>query len=418
MVPPHNPSTLPMRPRQTAARSRRRRPRRLVLACMSVAGLVALIVPLGSGAPRALELHVAQSASTSPCPWLNQSLPISERVNMLMARMSLADKIAEMYIDRAGRSGPYAGYEGYVPAQPALCIPDLVEQDGPLGVGYGATDVTQLPAEVSLGSAWDPSLAYQYGLVNGQQHREKGIAMALGPGVNIQRDPRWGRNFEMFSEDPFLTSALGTADIEGLQSQDVMADVKHFVTYNQETYRATPYDDTIVSERALHEIYLPPFYSAVEQAHAASIMCAYPLLNGQYSCQDSSLLTGILDDRWGFPGFIRADSDANNSTVDSANAGLDQERGSFYWDNGRLAAAVADGQVQAVDDQPGRPPDPDRDVRVRSVQRSAHGEPVEPCQHLRRRRVRPQRRRAWNRAAPEHRATSCRSAPPPRSRSP
>ena len=88
--------------------------------------------------------------------------------------------------------------------------------------------------------------------------------MVLGPGINIQRDPRWGRNFEMFSEDPLLTSALGTADIEGIQSQDVMADVKHFVTYNQETNRDTPNDDTIVSTRALHEIYLPPFYSAID----------------------------------------------------------------------------------------------------------------------------------------------------------
>ncbi len=315
---------------------------------MSVAGLVALIVPLGSGAPRAVELHVARSASTSPCPWLNQSLSISERVRLLLSRMSLADKIAEMYIvEGATSSGPYVGYEGFVPAQPALCIPALVEQDGSLGVAAGATDVTQLPAEVSLGSAWDPSLAYQYGVVNGQEHRAKGIAMVLGPGINIQRDPRWGRNFEMFSEDPFLTSALGTADIEGIQSQDVMADVKHFVTYNQETNRETPNDDTIVNARALHEIYLPPFYSAVEQAHAASVMCAYPLLNGEYSCQDPGLLTGLLDDRWGFTGFVRSDSAANDSTVDSANAGLDQERGSYYWDNGQLAAAVADGQVRS-----------------------------------------------------------------------
>ena len=136
-------------------------------------------------------------------------------------------------------------------------------------------------------------------MVNGAEHRAKGIAVVLGPGINIDRDPRWGRNFEMFSEDPLLTSALGTADIEGLQSQGVMADVKHFVTYNQETYRATPSDDTIVNQRALHEIYLPPFYGAIVQAHAASVMCAYPLLNGTYSCQNASLLTGLLDDRWG-----------------------------------------------------------------------------------------------------------------------
>ena len=174
---------------------------------------------------------------------------------MLLARMSLTDKVAEMYIDSLTTTGPYAGYEGYVPAQPALCIPSLVEQDGSLGVAAGATGVTQFPDEVSLASAWDPTLAYQYGVANGAEHRAKGIAMVLGPGVNIQRDPRWGRNFEMFSEDPLLTSTLGTADIEGIQSQGVMADVKHFVTYNQETNRETPQDDTIVSTRAQHEIY-------------------------------------------------------------------------------------------------------------------------------------------------------------------
>ena len=265
---------------------------------------------------------------------------------MLLSQMSLTDKIAEMYIDEPTTTGPYAGYEGYVPAQPALCVPALIEQDGSQGVAYGATNVTQLPAEISLASAWDPTLAYQYGVVNGQEHRAKGIAVALGPGINIQRDPRWGRNFEMFSEDPLLTSALGTANIEGLQSQQVMADVKHFVTYNQETNRGTPNDDTIVNARALHEIYLPPFYSAITQAHAASVMCAYPLLNGVYSCQNTSLITGLLDARWGFTGFVRSDSAANASTVDSANAGLDQERGSFFWDNGQLAAAVADGQVR------------------------------------------------------------------------
>jgi beta-glucosidase len=286
-------------------------------------------------------------AAAAGCPWLDQSLPVGKRVNMLLSHMSLTEKVAEMYINEPTTTGPYAGYEGYVAAQPALCIPALVEQDGPGGVAYGATGVTQLPAEVSLASAWDPKLAYQYGVVNGQEHRAKGIAMVLGPGVNIQRDPRWGRNFEMFSEDPLLTSALGTADIEGIQSQQVMADVKHFATYNQETNRDTPSDDTIVGARALHEIYLPPFESAIEQAHVASVMCAYPLLNGVYSCQNPSLLTGLLNDRWSFQGFVRSDSAANASTVDSANAGLDQERGSFFWDNGQLAAAVADGEVRS-----------------------------------------------------------------------
>jgi beta-glucosidase len=284
---------------------------------------------------------------TTSCPWLDQTLPVGKRVNMLLSQMTLANKIDEMFIFTPTTTGPYAGYEGYVPAQPALCIPALVEEDGSQGVAFAATGVTQLPAQVSLASAWDPALAYQYGVVNGQEHRAKGIAMILGPSVNIQRDPRWGRNFEMFSEDPLLTSALGSANIEGIQSQQEMADVKHFATYNQETNRDTPNDNTIVSTRTLHEIYLPPFESAIQQANVASVMCAYPLLDGEYSCQNPSLISGLLNDRWGFQGFVRSDSNANASTVDSANAGLDQERGSYYWDNGQLAAAVASGQVRS-----------------------------------------------------------------------
>jgi beta-glucosidase len=289
-------------------------------------------------------------AATTRCPWLNQSLPIQTRVNMLLAKMSLADKIAEMYVvaskavvgSRANVQP--GGPEGVVPAQPALCIPKVVEQDGSMGV-YGSTHATQLPSEVSLGSAWNPTLAYQYGVVNGREHHATGTGMVLGPGINIQRDPRWGRNFEMFSEDPLLTSVLGTANIEGIQSQHVMADAKHLAAYDQETYRNPPSYNTIVGERALHELYLPPFYSAVAHAQVASIMCAYPLLNGVYSCGDPDLMTGLLDARWGFAGFVRSDSNANTSTAASVNAGLDQERGSFWWDNGQLAAAVADGAV-------------------------------------------------------------------------
>ena len=320
--------------------------RRLAVVCVSVGGLVAVLDPWGTTGVAAASGSVARSASVASCPWLNQSLAITARVQLLISRMTLAQKTAEMYVAEPVASGPDAGYQGFVPAQPAVCIPALVQQDDSSGVGAGATGVTQLPAEVSLGAAWDPMLARQYGVVNGQEHWAKGIAMALGPGVNIQRDPRWGRNFEMFSEDPFLTAALGSADIEGIQSQRVMADVKHLAAYNEETYRNTVQAEALVSVRALHEIYLPPFYSAVKQANVASIMCSYASLNNQYSCQNNGLLTGIVDGRWGFPGFIRSDGGATHSTAASANAGLDQEHGSAYWSNGQLAAAVAAGEVK------------------------------------------------------------------------
>ena len=196
--------------RQVTPVSSHSRTRRLQLALASVGALVAISVPLtgtaasarvtaprkaaATGSPAAQstgpKLPAARAAyssakrvgkqATTGCPWLNTALPVGKRVNMLISAMSLSDKIAEMYINEPTTTGPYAGYEGYVPAQPALCIPDLVEQDGSLGVAYGATDVTQLPSEISLASAWDPTLAYQYGAVNGAEHRAKGIGVVLG----------------------------------------------------------------------------------------------------------------------------------------------------------------------------------------------------------------------------------------------
>ena len=292
---------------------------------------------------------VASAQATRPgaaaCPWLGQGQPVAARVRELLSAMTLTQKLAEMHAFDTTSTGPYAGYEGYVPAQPSLCIPALPEQDDSEGVGAGATGVTQLPAAVALSSAWDPSLAYQYGVVNGAEHRGKGIDMALGPGVNIQRDPRWGRNFEMLSEDPYLSASLGVPDVEGLQSQHVMADVKHFAAYNQETYRNTPADDDIIGSRTLHEIYLPAFYATLVEAKAASVMCSYASINGEYSCQNPYLLTHILGDQWGYQGFVRSDGGATHSTAASVNAGLDQEKGSNYLTEPLLTSAVADGQI-------------------------------------------------------------------------
>ena len=289
----------------------------------------------------------ASGSTVASCPWLDQSQPVAQRVGELLSAMTTDQKIAEMHVFSQTSTGPYAGYQGYVPAQPTLCIPALIEQDSPLGVADSATGVTQFPAEVALSSAWDPSLAYQYGVMNGAEHWAKGIDMVLGPAVNIQRDPRWGRNFEMLSEDPYLSARLIVPDTRGLQSQHVLADVKHYAVYNQETYRNTPADDVVVSARALHEIYLPGFEAATMQAGAASVMCSYASLDAKFACQNSRLLTGVLDTELGYPGFVRSDGGANHSTVASVNAGLDQERAS-RWDNGQLAAAVAAGQVSTA----------------------------------------------------------------------
>ena len=167
----------------------------------------------------------------------------------------------------------------------------------------------------------------------------------LGPTVNIDRDPRWGRSFEAYTEDPYLNSALAVADIDGVQSQDEMAQIKHFAVYNQETNRNTPADNAIVSTRAEQEIYLPAFYAGTTEAHASSVMCAYSYINGQAACQNQYLLQTTLDQNWGYPGFVTSDYGATHSTVQSADAGNDQEMPSPQFYGPALQAAVQDGQV-------------------------------------------------------------------------
>ena len=311
---------------------------------LAVALAPAVSLAPASAAPAARGASSASGSraagSTANCPWLNQSLPISQRVHMLMAQMTLANKINE--VTGGGTSEPYVFY---IPAIPSLCVPAMGQEDGPVGVGDGLTGVTELPSAASLAATWDPSLANQYGQVLGSEERGKGAMVDLGPTVNIDRDPRWGREFEAFTEDPYLNSSMAANEIDGVQSQGEMSQVKHFAVYNQETNRNTAADDAIISQRALHEIYLPAFWSATQQAHASSVMCAYSTINGQYACQNDYLLHQTLDQQWGFPGFVTSDYDATHSTVGSADAGMDQEMPGPVFYGSALQAAVQDGQV-------------------------------------------------------------------------
>ncbi|MGH3169431.1 MAG: glycoside hydrolase family 3 C-terminal domain-containing protein, partial [Trebonia sp.] len=216
-------------------------------------------------------------------------------------------------------------YVFYTPAIPSLCIPAVGLEDGPAGVADGMTGVTQLPAGVALAATWDPGLARQYGTVIGAEEAGKGASANLGPTVNIDRDPRWGRSFEALSEDPYLNGQLDVPEIDGIQSQGVEDQVKHYDAYNQETYRNSPADDVIVSDRALHEIYMPSFYDAVTQAHAASVMCSYAYVNGNAACNNQYLETTVLRDEWDFPGFVMSDYGALHGT-DGALDGTDQEQ--------------------------------------------------------------------------------------------
>ncbi len=319
---------------------------RLVLAA-ALAALLAL--PATAAASQASVSANRATASTS-CPWVTSQAPIAQRVAQLMSQMSLADKIT--MVEGHGTSNPYVFY---TPAIPALCIPAVGLEDGPAGVADGLTGVTQLPAGVSLAATWNPSLGEQYGQVIGAEEYGKGASANLGPTVNIDRDPRWGRSFEALSEDPALNAALTVPEIAGVQSQDVESQVKHLAVYNQETYRNTPADNVIIDPRTENEIYLPSFYAAVKSG-VASVMCSYAVINGNFACNNSDLETTILRDEWGFPGFVMSDYGALHSTQ-GAVQGTDQEQpfNTYYGtalqtaiQNGTIPVSVLNTMVQRV----------------------------------------------------------------------
>jgi beta-glucosidase len=227
--------------------------------------------------------------------------------------MTLDEKAAFVALRAQG------GYENTNGGVPALCIPTLTMQDGPNGIAYHAKDVTQLPASIGVAASFDPSLAFSYGKVLGEEARAKGIDAVQGPNLNLARVPESGRIFEGYGEDPDLVSAMGDADIEGIQSEGIMADAKHFTAYNQETARSIL--DQKISTRALEELYLAPFKSAVETAHVASLMCAYGSLNGVNDCSDPVLYEALYD-KWNFTGFVRSDLAAVKNLSAAFDAGV------------------------------------------------------------------------------------------------
>jgi beta-glucosidase len=274
------------------------------------------------------------------CPWVGSTAPVADRVAQVLSHMTQAQKLTMLHGN--GQSSPYIGDTDAIPS---LCIPAMGFHDGPSGVGDGFGGVTQLPSAVSSAATWDTALQKQYGTVAGNEFAGKGVDVALGPTMNIVRDPRWGRAFETYSEDPYLSAQMAVASIQGLQSQGVMAQAKHVAVYNQETNRNGPADNAIVDQRTLHEIYLPAFQAAVDKGASASVMCAYSTVNGVYACQNADLLKKGLYQEAGFDGFVTSDWGGAHSTVEAANNGMTVEMPGGYFYADFLAQAVANGSV-------------------------------------------------------------------------
>lgn len=271
------------------------------------------------------------------------------RARQIVSQMTLQEKITELHGvgDKVHRR--------YVPPIPRLNIPALVVANGPCGVGPGdepkQLPATALPAPISLAATWDPTLAKSYGVIIGKEALDLHDTLLEGPDINIARVPQNGRTFEAFGEDPYLVERLSVDEIEGIQSQGEIANVKHYAANNQETDRFKI--NEIVSERALREIYLPAFEASIKEGHSASIMSAYPRVNDHFCSENDELLDEILKKEWNFQGFVTSDFGAVHSTVPSAMAGLDVEMPDGKYFGRALEAAVESNAVpmSVIDDK-------------------------------------------------------------------
>ncbi len=304
---------------------------------LAVTGSVPKVAQAGS-----VGTTTADGSTLARCPWLDNSIAVPTRVAELLRAMTPLQEATLLHLRQYN---PDIGYEGSTPAIPQLCIPMVTEQDGAAGVATGMTQVTQLPAPIADAAAFDPTLASLYGSVIGSEDATKGIDLALSPTINIDRSPLWGRSYETLGEDPYLTATLAAPLIRGIQSNRVVSVVKHFAVYNQETARSTPADDAIVSERALHEIYLPAFAAAVQNGNAGAIMCSYNLVNGTPACQDASLIDGVLRQDWHFQGPVRSDCNSVYAQGPAIAVGISQVKCTPLYNPTALAAAVASGRM-------------------------------------------------------------------------
>ena len=274
--------------------------------------------------------------------YLDESKPVEQRIDDALSRMTLNEKIAVIHAQSKFSS----------PGVKRLGFPDLWTDDGPHGVrpdvlwdeweqaGQTNDSCVAFPALTCLAATWNPQMARLYGESLGEEALYRNKSVILGPGVNIYRTPLGGRNFEYMGEDPLLASRMVVPYVQGLQSKGVAACVKHYALNNDEEYRHQV--NVIVSDRALHEIYLPAFKAAVTEGKAWSIMGAYNLYKNQHNCHNSILLNKILKGDWQFDGVVISDWGGCHDTEEAITNGLDLEFGT--WTDG-----LKMGQTNAYD---------------------------------------------------------------------
>ena len=282
-------------------------------------------------------MPVMAQAQTTPV-YLDESKSIEQRIDDALSRMTLDEKIAVIHAQSKFSS----------PGVKRLGFPDLWTDDGPHGVrpdvlwdeweqaGQTNDSCVAFPALTCLAATWNPELARLYGMSLAEEALYRNKNVMLGPGVNIYRTPLGGRNFEYMGEDPWLASRMVVPYVQGLQSKGVAACVKHYALNNDEEYRHQV--NVVISDRALHEIYLPAFKAAVQEGGAWAIMGAYNLYQGVHNCHNATMLNKILKKDWGFDGVVISDWGGCHDTEEAIKNGLDLEFGS--WTDGLTMGAT------------------------------------------------------------------------------
>ena len=295
--------------------------------------------------------------------WMDTTLTPDARANLVLAQMTQEEKfrLVNGYLGIALPIGPpppadilhdLPDVSGYIPGIPRLGIPALKESDAGLGIANqmhlrkGDT-ATALPSGLLTAATWNPDIAYASGAVLGQEARDRGYNVVLGGAMDLAREPRGGRTFEYAGEDPLLAGAIVGEEIHGTQDQHVISTAKHYVLNDQETARTAL--SANIDWGAARESDLLAFEIALERGKPGSIMCSYNKVNAVYGCENPYALTKVLKQDWGYPGWVMSDWGATHSTVEAANAGLDQEsayvadKADYFGDP--LKQAVAEGKV-------------------------------------------------------------------------
>jgi beta-glucosidase len=326
--------------------------KRLLLCAGAACFAWSLSAPAQSPAPPQAPAHSR--------PWMNKSLSPDQRADLVIQQMTLDEKLH--FVHGTGWNGLRANAEipkgslggaGYVQGIPRLGIPGINIADSAVGVrlsGTGSHYATLLPSVLGAASSWDPKALFLFGDVIGRELRQTGYNMSIGGGVDLARDPRNGRNFEYAGEDPLLAGTMVGNLAKGVQSNQVMGDIKHYAFNDQETGR-TIYNAEI-NQRAARESDLLAFQIAIQMAHPAGVMCSYnketvtpPNTGPDWSCQNDYLLNQVLKKDWGFQGFVLSDWGGTHSSVHAFMSGLDQEQPGSRYLGDPLKQAIQDGQV-------------------------------------------------------------------------